>query len=346
MEQYSTRVSGAKPLADRGSIPSPSRPTNMNPGDVGILKSTILPSFALHSGLSVTSYIISRATGRAEVKDWYWPSSQVLNAWWSAIGARMCHDNVSFADAWNGLSWTEKLLLGCVSIWGTRLFYRISKRSIKRGDDDPRYNELKTKDPSFWNSALYKQYLPEAAFLTFITLPFTLPFRLNRSTLSLEPEVSGLLRALGVGLFSTGLAMEVMADTQLELHGRERTDLCRHGVWSIVRHPNYLGDTLVHCSFALLNAANKFNPLVLLGPVANYVFLRCVGGDKQTEASQEERYRKSNAGKYQQLQAWRREKNSFWPGLAELANRWTWVVLGGGLVGVFVEEVVRGVLEE
>jgi steroid 5-alpha reductase family enzyme len=31
--------------------------------------------------------------------------------------------------------------------------------------------------------------------------------------------------------------MEVMADTQLALHRQERTDLCRHGVWSLVRHP-------------------------------------------------------------------------------------------------------------
>jgi steroid 5-alpha reductase family enzyme len=34
--------------------------------------------------------------------------------------------------------------------------------------------------------------------------------------------------------------MEVLADTQLELHRRERTDLCRHGVWGLVRHPKYV----------------------------------------------------------------------------------------------------------
>lgn len=339
MEQY-----GTKPLVDGGSAPP--RMTIMNPGDVGILKSTILPSFALHSGLSITSYILSRATDRAELKDWFWPSSQVTNAWWSAIGTRMYYDNVSFCDAWGDLSLTEKLLLSFVSIWGTRLFYRISKRTIERGKDDPRYSELKAQDPNFWNTALYKHYLPEAAFLTFITLPFTLPFRLNRSTVPVEPEVSCVLRALGVGLFSAGLTMEVMADTQLELHRQERTDLCRRGVWSIVRHPNYFGDTLVHCSFALLNAANKFNPIILLGPVANYIYLRCVGGDKQNEASQEKRYKAEDQEKRLQLHAWKREKNSFWPGLSELANPWTWLVLGGGVVGLFVEEVVRGVFEE
>lgn len=245
MEQYQMENYGRNPMARAVPPPTvpqplpqtPPQPPNMNAGDIGILKSTILPSFALHSGLSITSYVLSRATGTGELKDWFWPSSQVLNAWWSAIGSRMYHDNITFSNAWGDLSWTEKLLLSCVSIWGTRLFYRISKRTITRGRDDPRYTELKAKDPNFWNTALYKLYLPEAAFLTFITLPFTLPFRLNRSAFPFDSEVSGLLRALGVALFSTGLTMEVVADTQLELHRRERSDLCRHGVWSIVRHP-------------------------------------------------------------------------------------------------------------
>lgn len=102
----------------------------------------------------------------------------------------------------------------------------------------------------------------------------------------------------------------------------------------------------MHCSFGLLNAANKFNPVVLLGPVANYVYLRCVGGDKQNEASQEERYKKGDQYKYQELRVWRGEKNSFWPGLSEVVNPWTWVVVGSGMVGWFVGEAVRAVFVE
>jgi hypothetical protein len=48
--------------------------------------------------------------------------------------------------------------------------------------------------------------------------------------------------------------------------------------------------------------------------------------------------------KYAQLQAWRREKNSFWPALSELANPWMWAVVGSGVVGVVVEEMVRSSL--
>lgn len=98
----------------------------------------------------------------------------------------------------------------------------------------------------------------------------------------------------------------------------------------------------MHFSFVVLNAASSFNPLVLLGPVANYAYLRFIGGDKQNEESQEARYKDQDPHKYVQLQAWRQEKNSFWPSLSELANPWTWAVVGSAVVGVFVEEGVRG----
>jgi hypothetical protein len=105
---------------------------------------------------------------------------------------------------------------------------------------------------------------------------------------------------------------------------------------------SYLGDILIHASFPLLLfATGFFHPLVLMGPLANYVFLRYVGGDGENEASQEKRYQVEDRVKYEQLQTWRREKNAFWPKLSELRNRWTWVVVCAGGVGVLVERSLR-----
>lgn len=208
----------------------------MTPSDIGILKSTLLPSFGLYSGLSVAAFLAAKATNRVEAKDWLWPSGQVITAWWSALGRPMYDTGIPFADAWTALTWTEKLLLGGVTLWGSRLFARIASRSLTRGKDDSRYDASK-KEPGFWGSALFKIFLPEAAFLSVISLPFTVPFCMGDTTLSLATNSLSTMRALGVGLFSAGFALEVMADTQLKMHQRERTDLCRHGVWSFVRHP-------------------------------------------------------------------------------------------------------------
>lgn len=352
--------------------PGPPEPYHSSPADLGIFKSTLFPSFALHSGISVAAYLAGRAADRVEFKDYCWPSSQVANAWWSAVGTRMYHDNISFSQAWDTIPWTEKILLSCVTVWGTRLFYRVISRSLTsgKGRDDKRYEEEKSKEPGgpqvFWNKAFLRLFLSEGVFLTFITLPFTLPFREpGPPTLHLGNCCVRLARAAGVGLFTAGFAMEALADAQLESHRKKSEDLCRYGVWSIVRHPkyvlpasfnsyiqscpaysqvtnSYLGDALVHGSFILLNIANNFHPLCILGPLANYADLRLFGGDKQNEQSQEERYKAQSKEKYEQLNDWRNQKNSFWPNLKEIVNPWSWALVGVGIAGAFVVEEILG----
>ncbi|KAL0943330.1 DUF1295 domain protein [Colletotrichum truncatum] len=311
---------------------------------VGLLQNALLPSFTLHAGLSTVAYAVGRYTNRAEAKDWLWPSGQVANAWWTAIGTRVVYDGLSVPSAWNSLGYSQKLLLTGVSAWGLRLFYRVATRSVKRGKDDARYVEAKKKDPKFWDKAFFTMFLPEAAFQAIIALPFTLPFQAPLTSARASPftEYPEIFHSLAVFLFSSGLALETLADSQLESHTRKSKDLNREGVWSIVRHPNYLGDALCHLSFpVLLYSAGMLHPLAALGPIFNYILLRYLGGDKENEASQEERYAKENPLKFQQLQEYKRTKNSFWPSFSEYNNKWVWTVAAAGAVGVAVE---RGLL--
>lgn len=98
----------------------------------------------------------------------------------------------------------------------------------------------------------------------------------------------------------------------------------------------------MHASFPLLlYGSDMLAPLELLGPIANYIFLRYVGGDKENEASQSDRYEKEDPAKFKQLQSWQRDKNSFWPKPQEVQNSWTWIVVGCGAAGVGFEYVLR-----
>ena len=90
------------------------------------------------------------------------------------------------------LGWCEKVLLTGVSAWSCRLLYRIAIRSVKRGSDDPRYEEAK-KAPGFWKQA-FRIIVPGPACQALIALPFTAPF---------IPGVRGLLLAR-FGVFRTG----------------------------------------------------------------------------------------------------------------------------------------------
>lgn len=76
---------------------------------------------------------------------------------------------------------------------------------------------------------------------------------------------------------------------------------------------------LIHLSFGLLSIPAygydvMTSALLLAGPLANYAFLRTVGGDKQTEQSQAERYAKEDSEKYDEFQQYQTTVNSFWPG--------------------------------
>ncbi|EMT62721.1 hypothetical protein FOC4_g10006354 [Fusarium odoratissimum] len=274
---------------------------------LGLLHSAILPSFSLHAGLSAVAYGVSRYADRVEGKDVLWASGMTLNAWWSAIGSR-----------------------------------------LKRGKDDPRY-DVKRKDPGFWKKALFNTFLPEAVAQTIISLPFTIPFRAVAESAIASPFTSNgfVFHSLAIFLFTTGFALETLADAQLESFKKNETTqgINREGVWSIVRHPNYLGDALIHASFPiLLLGAGIFHPIAALGPIANYVFLRYLGGDRENEESQAERYSKHDAVKALEFEEYRQQKNSFWPKLEELKNSWTLGMLGVGVAGVVLERGLRAMV--
>lgn len=80
---------------------------------------------------------------------------------------------------------------------------------------------------------------------------------------------------------------------------------------------------------------------MLLAPLANYAFLRYVGGETENEKNQEEKYLIIDAKKLRDLRRYQIEKNSFWPSLIEVKNHWTWIVVAAGVVGVGAEWAVR-----
>lgn len=91
----------------------------------------------------------------------------------------------------------------------------------------------------------------------------------------------------------------------------------------------------------MLYGSGMLHPLALLGPVANYVYLRFVGGDKSSETSQRRRYSTSDPVKFKQFEEYSEEKNSFWPSSKEVTNPWLWTIVGSGAVGIALERLLR-----
>jgi steroid 5-alpha reductase family enzyme len=201
-----------------------------------------------------------------------------------------------------------------------------------------------------WNTGtpvkVVLQRLPWTQQLLMGGIPLSTPLGAMVTSLPSPPGAHApWIHNLAIALFTSGLTMEILADWQLASHqsSSSSSGLQRSGVWSIVRHPNYLGDALVHFSFPLLLWSDGFlNPFSLLGPITNYIFLRFIGGDKENETSQAERYKQTSLEKYEQLGLWKAQKNSFWPGWEELGNGWVWGLVGAGIAGVGLEKVLKG----
>jgi hypothetical protein len=52
---------------------------------------------------------------------------------------------------------------------------------------------------------------------------------------------------------------------------------------------------------------------------------------RQNEEYQQERYSREDPTKYAEFQEYREQKNSFWPGLSEIANPWTLICISSGV---------------
>jgi hypothetical protein len=91
----------------------------------------------------------------------------------------------------------------------------------------------------------------------------------------------------------------------------------------------------------MLYGSGMLHPLAIFAPVANYVYLRFVGGDRQTETSQRRRYSTSDPVKFAQFEKYSEEKNSFWPSTKEVKNPWLWAIVGSGVAGVAIERLLR-----
>lgn len=83
-------------------------------------------------------------------------------------------------------------------------------------------------------------FIPEAIVQTLITLPFVLPFRAPFPSAAASPNLpvnAELIHGLAVFLFTSGMALEVAADSQVAARDENDSGLEKKGVWSIVRHP-------------------------------------------------------------------------------------------------------------
>lgn len=89
---------------------------------------------------------------------------------------------------------------------------------------------------------------------------------------------------VGFAVWASGLAIQAVADGQKSAFRRvaaNRESFIRSGLWAISRHPNYLGEIMLHCGLALV-AANGLpageRALAVVPPLFTSMLLLLVSG--------------------------------------------------------------------
>lgn len=218
---------------------------------LGSVLLTVLASAAAVAVLFVATFFWARVAGKHAVVDVVWGPGFGLVALVSALVA-------------DGAAWRRVLLLVLVGVWGLRLGGHIFLRSRGKGED-PRYADIlaeATGDPDLHMAK--KVYLTQALVMLVVSLPVTVGMNSTGGGF-----VAGVLVAVGLLVWGTGLFFETVGDHQLEQFKADPANkgkVMDSGLWRYTRHPNYFGDFAVWWGVFLVSLGSPWVLLAVVGP--------------------------------------------------------------------------------
>ncbi|MDF0672950.1 MAG: DUF1295 domain-containing protein [Nitrospira sp.] len=189
-----------------------------------------------------------------------------------------------------------------VTLYAGRLGLYIFFNRVKGKPEDARYRRLREEwgetEPSkmFWYFQL--QVLALAAF----SLPFLVLLWNPRTSITVV-ELVGLL------IWAVAVAGEAAADRQLarfRADPSKRGRVCREGLWSYSRHPNYFFEWLHWCSYVVMTLGMPGWAYTWIGPIGMGIALLKVTGIPRAEAQ-------ALVSRGEEYKAYQATTNAFFP---------------------------------
>ncbi|KAJ3554543.1 hypothetical protein NM688_g3052 [Phlebia brevispora] len=203
----------------------------------------------------------------------YYPSLRAK--FWDRIPDAMLPNLTSFAPR-------QLLLSACVGVWSVRLGTFLATRAIKAGGDS-RFDQVKHQPSKF---AFY--WFAQATWVFLVGLPVYL---VNSLPVSAHPPL-GPRDYLSTALFAASWLFEIVADHQKTTWRRRKNNkehdekFITGGLWSLSRHPNYVGEVGLWTGIWALSTASlgtAYFPhltwlLAGISPITTYFLIRRVSG--------------------------------------------------------------------
>ena len=170
-----------------------------------------------------------------------------------------------------------------VMIWAIRLGAFLFTRVIKVGEDK-RFEDAKKSFSKFL------MFFNISALWVFLTIVNVLTMIINNSD-----SITDIFFIIGFSIAIIGLIIEVVADRQkrkFRMNISNKGEFIRSGLWSISRHPNYLGEILIWLgiSFSTLPILSGWQFITLISPIFVILLLTKVSGINLLETAADEKW--------------------------------------------------------
>lgn len=206
-------------------------------------------------------------------------NTSIIDVWW-ALGP--------FVTAWICL-WTfsgnELHIIFCIliSMLSLRLGLFLLFTRIFKKKQDERYSVIESKWKGNKHIKTIGHFYMQAAFNCLLCITYIPLFNSTSTSLS-------HLYIISIILFSISLFGVTIADLQLyKFKVKNNTGLCKQGLWSICRHPNYFFEWLAWTSLALFVFIHTSSILAWSAPLSLFIIMRFMTGPYTEKLSLQKR---------------------------------------------------------
>ena len=197
-------------------------------------------------------FLIAQVKKNNGLADMAWGLGFVVTAISSLIWQIISGNTISLA------SW---VVFAAVLVWGLRLFFYIGIRNWNKPEDF-RYVAMREKwKTNVMLKAYVYVFLFQGLLNYVIGLPIQLSFALGSSTSLMWILVPAVI------LWLIGFWFEAKGDAELKAFKKDPSNkgkILDTGLWSLTRHPNYFGESLMWWAVFLMTLS-AFEPVLLAG---------------------------------------------------------------------------------
>ena len=229
---------------------------------------SMLVAAAAIAVLMVTTWLVSVVRRDASIVDIVWGFGFVAVSW--VLVASLEADRPR-----------QFLLAALTSIWGLRLAGYLARRNLGKGEDF-RYQAMRRRwGARFPVISLVTVFGLQGVIMWIVSLP------LQYGSADADPGI-GPVAVMGIMVWLVGFLFETVGDAQLARFKADPANAGKvmdRGLWSLTRHPNYFGDSMVWWGIGIVAAETGSGVIGLAGPLVMMFFLMRVSGVPMLERS-------------------------------------------------------------